>query len=191
MGKPSIYIPTRQSWVDRDGMLTKVAIDFLNSLMVEATVHGGDVTHTGDLTLDHVVVGNGVDDIKVIADTGDADQFLHGSVSGPPAFGPVRVNPASLPVGFGSDGDDGMIGPPGVAGAAGAAGATGATGATGPAGMAGPPGFDGDDGAVGFIIQQAVSSSTPGSSWIPLVDGAEPPAFITNGAGVLILVAYP
>jgi hypothetical protein len=27
-------------------------------------------------------------------------------------------------------------------------------------------------------------------SWIPLVDGAEPPAFITDGAGVLILVAF-
>lgn len=27
-------------------------------------------------------------------------------------------------------------------------------------------------------------------SWIPLVDGSEPPVFITDGAGVLILVAY-
>ena len=38
----------------------------------------------------------------------------------------------------------------------------------------------------------AASSGTGGSgSWIPLVDGSEPPAFITDGAGVLILVAYP
>lgn len=29
------------------------------------------------------------------------------------------------------------------------------------------------------------------NSWIPLVDGSEPPNFITDGAGVLILVAYP
>jgi len=29
------------------------------------------------------------------------------------------------------------------------------------------------------------------SSWIPLVDGAEPPSFITDGVGHLILVAYP
>lgn len=29
------------------------------------------------------------------------------------------------------------------------------------------------------------------SSWIPLVDGSEPPVFITDGAGHLILVAYP
>lgn len=27
-------------------------------------------------------------------------------------------------------------------------------------------------------------------SWIPLVDGSEPPAFITDGAGTLIVVAY-
>lgn len=29
-----------------------------------------------------------------------------------------------------------------------------------------------------------------GSTWFPIVDGAEPPAFITDGAGVLIAVAY-
>lgn len=29
------------------------------------------------------------------------------------------------------------------------------------------------------------------SSWIPVVDGSEPPVFITDGAGVLILVAGP
>lgn len=28
-------------------------------------------------------------------------------------------------------------------------------------------------------------------SWIPLVTGAEPPVFVTDGSGVLILVAYP
>ena len=42
----------------------------------------------------------------------------------------------------------------------------------------------------------AVTQTSPGiveanvTSWIPLVDGAEPPVFITDGAGVLILVAY-
>lgn len=30
-----------------------------------------------------------------------------------------------------------------------------------------------------------------GASWIPMVDGSEPPVFITDGAGVLILVAGP
>lgn len=37
----------------------------------------------------------------------------------------------------------------------------------------------------------AAANGTGGGSWIPAVDGAEPPAFITDGAGVLILVAYP
>lgn len=30
-----------------------------------------------------------------------------------------------------------------------------------------------------------------GGSWIPLVDGSEPPVFVTDGSGHLILVAYP
>lgn len=33
--------------------------------------------------------------------------------------------------------------------------------------------------------------AVPTSTWIPLVSGAEPPVFITDGAGVLITVAYP
>lgn len=33
-------------------------------------------------------------------------------------------------------------------------------------------------------------SGSGGSTWFPMVDGAEPPAFITDGAGVLIAVAY-
>jgi hypothetical protein len=35
------------------------------------------------------------------------------------------------------------------------------------------------------------SAGGSSSSWIPLVDGSEPPNFITDGAGVLTLVAYP
>lgn len=31
----------------------------------------------------------------------------------------------------------------------------------------------------------------PTSTWVPLTDGAEPPGFITDGAGNLIFVAYP
>ncbi len=36
-----------------------------------------------------------------------------------------------------------------------------------------------------------IAANAGSGSWIPLVNGAEPPAFITDGAGVLILVAYP
>lgn len=35
------------------------------------------------------------------------------------------------------------------------------------------------------------ASNGTGGSWIPMVDGSEPPVFITDGAGVLILVAGP
>ncbi len=37
----------------------------------------------------------------------------------------------------------------------------------------------------------AVLTASGGGGWIPLVDGSEPPVFITDGAGVLILVAGP
>lgn len=36
-----------------------------------------------------------------------------------------------------------------------------------------------------------VAIAAGGGSWIPLVDGSEPPNFITDGAGNLVLVAYP
>jgi hypothetical protein len=45
--------------------------------------------------------------------------------------------------------------------------------------------------AKGRITAAANGSGGGGGSWIPLVDGAEPPGFITDGAGVLMLVAYP
>ncbi len=37
----------------------------------------------------------------------------------------------------------------------------------------------------------AVLTAAGGGGWIPAVDGSEPPVFITDGAGVLILVAGP
>lgn len=41
------------------------------------------------------------------------------------------------------------------------------------------------------FAQDVAISGGGGSSWIPMVDGAEPPAFISDGAGHLVLVAYP
>lgn len=37
----------------------------------------------------------------------------------------------------------------------------------------------------------AAANGASDSSWIPLVDGSEPPNFITDGLGHLILTAYP
>lgn len=45
--------------------------------------------------------------------------------------------------------------------------------------------------AQGRITAAANGSGGGGSSWIPLVSGSEPPVFITDGAGHLILTAYP
>ena len=45
--------------------------------------------------------------------------------------------------------------------------------------------------AKGRITAAANGTGGGGGSWIPAVDGSEPPNFITDGAGVLILVAGP
>lgn len=43
--------------------------------------------------------------------------------------------------------------------------------------------------ASGGVIT-AVGASAFGGNWVPLVDGSEPPNFITDGAGNLIFVWY-
>lgn len=48
------------------------------------------------------------------------------------------------------------------------------------------------DGRLTAATNVAISGGGGGGgSWIPLVDGSEPPVFITDGAGTLILVAGP
>lgn len=44
---------------------------------------------------------------------------------------------------------------------------------------------------LGLTMSGTTLSASGGGGWIPLVDGAEPPGFITDGAGVLILVPGP
>jgi hypothetical protein len=46
-------------------------------------------------------------------------------------------------------------------------------------------------GRITSISTNAISGGGSGGSWIPVVNGAEPPNFITDGAGNLILVAGP
>jgi hypothetical protein len=45
--------------------------------------------------------------------------------------------------------------------------------------------------AQGRVTAAANGTGGSGGSWIPLVTGAEPPVFVTDGAGTLILVAGP
>lgn len=63
----------------------------------------GTVTHTaGALTASALVVGNGTDDIKVIASLGTTTTVLHGNAAGLPTFGAVSLSAdvtGNLPVG--------------------------------------------------------------------------------------------
>jgi hypothetical protein len=46
-------------------------------------------------------------------------------------------------------------------------------------------------GRITAAVSVPISGAGGGGSWIPAVTGSEPPTFVTDGAGVLVLVAYP
>ncbi len=46
-------------------------------------------THTGALTADRLIIGNGTADVEALGSAGTATTVLHGNASGPPTFGPV------------------------------------------------------------------------------------------------------
>lgn len=51
----------------------------------------GTVTHTGALTPNAIVLGNGGADLTALASLGASASVLHGNPSGPPTFGPVAL----------------------------------------------------------------------------------------------------
>ncbi len=51
----------------------------------------GTVTHTGALTANQLVIGNGTDDIKVLGTAGLATEVLHGNPAGAPTFSGVDL----------------------------------------------------------------------------------------------------
>ena len=61
--------------------------------VLAATGGGGSsgVTHTGNLVVNELVIGNGVDDIKTLGSLGTATQVLHGNASGAPTWGAVSL----------------------------------------------------------------------------------------------------
>jgi hypothetical protein len=69
---------------------------------------GGTVTHTaGALTANALVVGNGTDDIKVLASLGTTTTVLHGNAAGLPTYGAVSLTAdvsGTLPVANGGTG---------------------------------------------------------------------------------------
>jgi hypothetical protein len=51
----------------------------------------GNVTHTGSLTSNQIVIGNASADLKVLGSLGTTTTVLHGNASGPPSYGPVDL----------------------------------------------------------------------------------------------------
>lgn len=56
----------------------------------------GTITATGALTLNHIVIGNGGVDEKVLASSGTTSTVLHGDAAGPPTFAAVTESELSI-----------------------------------------------------------------------------------------------
>jgi len=76
------------------GTNVTLADDGVGGVTITAASSGGTVTHTGSLTADQVVVGNGTADVKILAGPADATKFLNGAAV--PAFAQVKDSDLSL-----------------------------------------------------------------------------------------------
>ncbi len=181
MATPPKYPPTSAPIANpQDGFkVDRTWLAFFNSLVNQAAAAGsGTVTHTGTLTVNHLLLGNGGEDIKALGAVGTSTTVLHGNAAGTPTFSAVDLAAdvtGDLPY----------------------ANLTPATAANRLLGR-GSAGGAGDWQPIslgsGLTMSGTSLSATGGGgggSWIPLVDGSEPPNFITDGAGHLLLVAYP
>ncbi len=73
--------------------ITLTADPILQTITIAAAGSGsgtGSVTHTGALTANRLILGNGGVDV-IAAPAGTATQVLHGNASGAPSFGPVAL----------------------------------------------------------------------------------------------------
>ena len=150
----------------------------MTGTVLSAPAGSGTVTNTGTLTDHALIVGNGGVDVSALASLGTTTTVLHGDAAGDPTFGPV-----SLTADVSGDLPYANLQP-----------ATAASFLLG-RGSAGGAG-DWQEITLGsnLTMTGTVLDSTGGGGggcYIPMVDGSEPPNFITDGAGVLILVAYP
>jgi hypothetical protein len=70
-----------------------IAVDAKGRITAAANISNpvGDVTHTGALTADQLVIGNGAADIKSLGAAGTTVQVLHGNAAGAPTFGAVSL----------------------------------------------------------------------------------------------------
>ncbi len=94
MATDPLWPPTPTPMTDpKTGLITPAWILFFQKLLGQASAGaGGSVTHTGALTLDALVLGNGGSDIKVLGTLGTTTQVLHGDAGGVPIFGQVVTN---------------------------------------------------------------------------------------------------
>lgn len=78
-------------WWDTD-LQEEFAWDVLSTAWVStAGSASGTVTHTGALTANELVIGNGSADEKVLGSLGTTTTVLHGNASGAPSFGAVNL----------------------------------------------------------------------------------------------------
>lgn len=70
-----------------------ITVDAKGRLTAAANIANpvGDVTHTGALTANQVVIGNGAADLKVLGTLGTTVTVLHGNAAGAPTFGAVDL----------------------------------------------------------------------------------------------------
>lgn len=72
-------------------LYTRMALT-VNQLIGQVAVGGGTVTHsTGNLTANHLILGNGSGDIKALSSLGTTTTVLHGNAAGAPSFGAVSL----------------------------------------------------------------------------------------------------
>lgn len=73
-------------------LLAGTNVTFDDSIAGQKTVNAtGEVTATGTLTANQLIIGNGVEDIKALGTLGTTTTLLHGNAAGAPTFGAVNL----------------------------------------------------------------------------------------------------
>jgi hypothetical protein len=87
------YPPFQQKITERAGQIDNPAwrMFFVWIATSLQNLTNGTVTHTGGLTLNQLVIGNGAADLKTLGTLGTTTTVLHGNAAGAPTFGAVSL----------------------------------------------------------------------------------------------------